>query len=368
MKKILLFTVFLFASLLLEAQNMIQSYVINIENGKVCLDITAPKVKVGDVLSIHEDAGYMVHPVTKRKIKKEGAILADLEIVEVYGEYSVATIYPEEAVKKIKEGMIAEMPELPQGYTGSLANNVEDEEPQVVVPTDADGIVGRYLRAIGLDEKKISNYLPPCYVKGSSSCVTTKGQIYTTRNFYACDWIAKKMHTAHIASKKMYNYVLVLNGNEGWWGFAQGIVGKCKASAVAESWKVFDDKTIFDLAVFNAEKWQRVLGGKRIVKGKQCTGVVFMAIGQTRNKETFYFDDVTGLPVLAEGDGFETNFLEYRTFGDLVLCSKQQAVYFGELAKKSKLKEVTITLQEVCLDCSLDNSLFTKEGAKRAFK
>lgn len=366
MKKILLFTVSLFASLLLEAQNMIQSYVINIENGKVCLDITAPKVKTGDVLSIREDAGYMVHPVTKKKIKKEGAILADLEIVELHGEYSVATIYPEEAAKRIKIGMVAEMPELPQGYTNALPDNGEDEELQMI-PTDADGIVGRYLRAIGLDEEKTSNHFPSFYVKGSASCITTKDKVYTTRDFYACDWAAKKMHIAHIASKKIYNNVSVLNGNEGWWGLAQGMVGKYKASVVAELWKVFNDKTIFDLTVFDAKSWQRALGGKKMIKGKQCTGVVFTAI-KKGNKETFYFDDASGLPVLAERDGSETNFLEYRTFGDLVLCSKQQTIYFGELAKKSRLKEITFTIQEVCFDCPLNDSLFTKEGAKQAFK
>ena len=367
MKKILLFTIFLFASLLSEAQNMIQSYVINIENDKAFLDITSAKIKVGDVLSVHEEAGYMVHPVTKKKIKKEGGILADLEIVEVYGDYSVATIYPEEAVKKIKVGMIAEMPELPQGHTDVLTDNAVDEELQIV-PTDANGIVDRYLRIIGLDEGKTSIPFPPYYIKGSSSYITIKDKIYTTRDFQACDWADKKMHIAHIASKKTYNYVSVLNGNEGWWGFAQGLVGKYKASVVAEAWRIFDDKTVFNLAVFNTKKWQRVLGEKRAIKGKQCTGVIFMAIGQTQDKETYYFDDATGLPVLVEGNGFETKFLEYRTFGDLVLCSRLQTVYFGELAKKSKLKETTMTLQEVCFDCPLDNFLFTKEGAKQAFK
>ena len=69
------------------------------------MDVTSPKVVVGDVLSVYSDAGYIIHPVTKKKIKKEGSIIADLEIIEVNNDYSVATIYPEDAIKKLKLGV-----------------------------------------------------------------------------------------------------------------------------------------------------------------------------------------------------------------------------------------------------------------------
>lgn len=68
----LLFNIYIGVTLLAQAQGVIQSYIISIENGKVYLDITVPKAQVGDVLSVYEKAGYIVHPVTKKKIKKEG--------------------------------------------------------------------------------------------------------------------------------------------------------------------------------------------------------------------------------------------------------------------------------------------------------
>ena len=56
-----------------KAQQVIQGYIISIEDNKVYLDVTSPKVVVGDVLSVYSDAGYIIHPVTKKKIKKEGS-------------------------------------------------------------------------------------------------------------------------------------------------------------------------------------------------------------------------------------------------------------------------------------------------------
>lgn len=373
MEKLLLFVMSLFASVLLEAQDMIQGYIINIENNKVCLDITAPKVKIGDVFSIHEEAGYMVHPVTKKRIKKEGAILADLEIVEVHKEYSIATVYPEEVIEKIKVGMIAVMPELPQGYTDSVLNSLEmqykiENEVQSVTLMDANSIVQRYLKTTALEKINMSNYISPYYFKSSYSNITTKDKIYTSRNFYACDFSAKKIHMAQITSKKNRNFVLAINGDEGWMGFGNGMVIKQKESTIRKIWDEFNDKSALDWDVFNTDKWKRMLGGKRTIRGKLCTGVVFISKGQEQKKNTFYFDDATGLIVYGEREGLQTEFLEYQTFGEFVLCSKKRIVYLGKAAMKSKLKESTVILQEISFDCSLDNSLFTKEGVKQAFK
>jgi len=107
------------------AQDEIKACIIQIENGKIYLDVTAPKTKIGDVLSVRSAAGYMVHPVTKKKIMKEGEILADLEITEIHSEYSVANIYPENAISKLKVGMYASMPEVITTQAETLSNTSE---------------------------------------------------------------------------------------------------------------------------------------------------------------------------------------------------------------------------------------------------
>lgn len=95
-----------------DAQKEIKACIIQLERGRAYLDATAPNAKKGDVFSVRSAAGYMIHPVTKKKIMKEGDILADLEIIEVHSEYSIASIYPENAISKLKVGMYATMPEV----------------------------------------------------------------------------------------------------------------------------------------------------------------------------------------------------------------------------------------------------------------
>lgn len=372
MKFFLLPTMLLCFSVLLKAQNKIESCIINIENGKAYLDITPAKVKVGDVLSIYTDAGYMVHPVTKKKIKKKGEILADLEIVEIHNEYSVATIYPEEAVRKIKVGMIAEMPELPQNYVekAEVAESVEQEyveEELPIVPEDADGIVRRYLRVTGWEKQGAVNLYRPLSFKANIAYTTFKDKSFTSRYSYVRDASQKKLYVASIASQKSRSFVSAINGNEGWVG-CSGIVMKHKGKEASKIWDNFTDMVTSDLEVFDSAKWSFELGGKRIIRGKQCSGVVFIPNVQGKGRKVFYFDDATGLVAYSEDEESQVEFLEYQTFGNLVLCSKKEVTYQTKTAKKNGTKKAIVTLQEICFDCPLDNSLFTKEGVKRAFK
>lgn len=376
MKKFLFFAVSLFASLLLEAQDMIQSYVISIENGKVYMDVTTPKVKVGDVLSIREEAGYMVHPVTKRKIKKEGAILADLEVVEVYGEYSVATIYPEGAVKKIKVGMIAEMPELPQRYADVLQGNsempddVEDEELPVV-PLDADGIVRRYLQVTGLDKWMNRSSFPPFYKKEQLSYTTTKGKGGTSSIYSAFDLSARKLFVRFDSPEDnlflVYSKAYAVNGYEGWFRFKKNKTTEIKSKYLMDIWNNQSD--IFALRIYDTSKWERTLSGKREIRGKVCSGVAFVLKNPEIKKQEItrviqYFDDNTGLISHTENNlGVQSECLSYKQFGDLLLCAQAVATY-----TEGKIKEEVTVLQEVCFDCPLNSSLFSKEGVKQAFK
>lgn len=364
MKKILSLAMFLLATLMTDAQEMIESYVINIEDGKAYLDITAPKAKVGDVLSIREKVEDMVHPKTKKKIKRVGKIIADLEIIEMYEEYSVATIYPPEIISKIEVGMIAEMPELPAGAEKNDATEDVTDEPQTIVPTDAEGIVNRFLQVTNIDRRLIKKEVP-FSVRRSESFTNAKGKLITAQQFYAFDMEARKVYMSQVASKAGYDNLLVINGNEGWFGFYK-TVSKLATKRIKESWENIEYGHVLDLNVFDGSKFQYRLGGKREVRGKQCTGVVFTSFKSSETTKTYYFDDATGLIALVVQGNSDNYYTEYRDFGGMTLCYKQQVIYKGEFAKR--IRERNITLQEVCLDCPLDYSLFTKEGAKRAFK
>lgn len=370
MKKNILFSAILFFSLFLNAQDAVQSYIINIENGKAYLDITSSTIKVGDVLSIREETGYMVHPITKKKIKKEGKILADLEIIEVYDEYSIATIYPEEAINKIKTGMLATMPALPNNYAEeSKKHNQEEQIPTSI--SSADGIVERYLQVTGLNKWINKNILPPFYKKEQLSYTTTKGKKETSNIYSAFDLSSKKLFIKHNIPKDnffiAYSKVFAVNGHEGWARFKKRKTIKLKSKQITNIWSKLSD--IFALQIYDAYKWERKLIGEKIIKGQKSTGVMFTFKGLIGDMKksisiTQYFNDSTGLISYSESSlGMQSESLAYKQFGDLLLSSKTINIY-----AKGKIKQEEIILQEMCFDCPLDNSLFSKEGVKNAFK
>lgn len=79
--------------------------IISIEDGTVNVDLTRAQVKVGDCIEVVESGGYMTHPDTGRRIKKEDRVVGTLEISQTYDEYSVATTQDVSLLTKLKEGM-----------------------------------------------------------------------------------------------------------------------------------------------------------------------------------------------------------------------------------------------------------------------
>lgn len=51
------------------AQHEVKGYIIGLEADKIYLDLTSPKVKVGDKITILSNKEFFVHPVTKQKIE-----------------------------------------------------------------------------------------------------------------------------------------------------------------------------------------------------------------------------------------------------------------------------------------------------------
>lgn len=180
MRKIIILILLAIFIVVAKAQQVIQGYVISIEDNKAYLDVTSPKIAVGNVLSVYSDAGYIIHPVTKKKIKKEGSIIADLEVVEVNNEYSVATIYPEEAVKKLKVGMTAQMPELTAEMKERMAKELEEEQAQEIEIvsnnpenfTTAEQVIQWHLKSTGLD--KMAADPPRSYLTETEVTTTNK--------------------------------------------------------------------------------------------------------------------------------------------------------------------------------------------------
>jgi len=87
------------------AQNS-QGYIINIENGKVYVDLSSPKVKVGDAIGVYVRSGYETDPVTGRRVRKPDELKAELKISSVHQGYSLAYPIGRVSVTTLKAGMM----------------------------------------------------------------------------------------------------------------------------------------------------------------------------------------------------------------------------------------------------------------------
>lgn len=364
MKKTFIIYSFLCLPFLLQGQNLVKSYVISVDDGKVYLDVTIPEVKTGDVFSIYEEAGYMVHPVTKKKIKKEGTIVADLEIVEVFDEYSVATVYPENAISKIKGGMIAEMHELPQEHQKKNISSFDSKVQAIVVPKDADGIVLRYLQATGL-YKWAGKTFPAYYMEKQILSMDKKGKEVPYSSLAIADPAARKSYVKMETSRGnllvTYSYAVVVNGNEGWVKPKKGMLVKLRQKDIQKHWEAFEN--VFDMQCFDTSKWSRKLGETRMEQGQSCTGIEFNSLKNGQFVK-MYFSDETGLILYMETKDVKVNCLQYKRYGDLLLCSNSVKCV---LTERRELQE-SMDLQEFIIDYPVDNIPFSKEMVKNAFE
>lgn len=80
-------------------------FVLEVENGQVYIDLSAPIVQVGDRLTVVKEGGFFIHPVSGEKIKKQDEKIAVLIIKETFDGYSVAVVSPPNAITGIRKGM-----------------------------------------------------------------------------------------------------------------------------------------------------------------------------------------------------------------------------------------------------------------------
>lgn len=325
-------------SVTIKAQQVIQGYIISIEDNKAYLDVTSPKVAVGDVLSVYSDAGYIIHPVTKKKIKKEGSIIADLEVMEVNNEYSVATIYPESAIKRLKVGMTAQMPELTLEMKEVMKKEQEAElvnEVGVVFDnpenfTTAEQVIQWHLKSTGLD--KMAANPPRSYlIETKITTINKKGKtVSVTHITRIVDIPSSRVYTKAdvtliVALKNVeVSSSSVVNNGVGWLK-----EGKKKAKLLDND-KVKDIIGSIDIIKdFTCKGYTCTLCGDLVVDGKSCFELAFS------NNVRSCIDKKTGLLVAKSSVGefkkigilsmkvekslATEKVIDYRQFGDYIL-------------------------------------------------
>lgn len=386
MRQIIIGILFSICFISTKGQGIIQGYIIDIEENKAYLDVTSPKVNVGDVLSVYSDAGYMIHPVSKKKIKKEGSIIADLEVIEVNNEYSVATIYPEEAIKKLKVGMTAQMPELTIEMKEMMAKEQktvseiqeDDIETVPIINTqnfiNAQQVIQWHLKSTNLEKLAINP--PQSYLIEFIETVTNKKgkNKFTMHVTRIVDIPTKRIYTKVESApfKGLSPIVTVVANGIGWVK-----MGKLKAIKIKEK-KIIELVENIDIVkeyIYNTDVIC-TLCGNEIIDGKSCIGIEINHIGRKDNVKSYidketgqlvlkckfdyytHIEDHTHFSVRPKRIQIEEKVTEYGQFGDYLLPSVMQAkLKRGDYRKTEILQFIP--------NYPVNDSYFAKEALSR---
>ena len=231
-------------------------------------------------------------------------------------------------------------------------------------PGDTLDIVKRYMqymRPPGFDPKN-----SPYYLRIKHTLTTTKGKTIELQVYNAWDAKAQKFYSRMESPEKKQCTAMAINGDKGWVNIG-GRTTKCKKQAIAQVWASVNN-TYLNPPVFNPELFRQELGEKRTIGKQKCTGVIFTNKEDSTQTVTYYFDDGTGLAVCSEAPETKVDFLEYKNFGGLLVCTKMHMTYLEGATSKNDIKERIDTVESACIDCILDPELFTHEAVKNAFK
>ena len=91
---------------------------------KVYIDLAAGTVKPGDKVAVYSKEGYFIHPVTKKRLKREPSQVASLEVVKVYTDYSLAKAVPAQSLSKVEVGMSVQCNAMSQSSHSESSSDV----------------------------------------------------------------------------------------------------------------------------------------------------------------------------------------------------------------------------------------------------
>ena len=350
------------------AQNEIKACIVQIEKGKIYLDVTAPKTKIGDVFSVRSAAGYMVHPVTKKKIMKEGEILADLEITEIHSEYSVASIYPENAISNMKVGMVASMPEVLEEVSndvvmGNVKNNGLNTKPVFRTPSD---VIRWHHECTGIGKFMNEN-----------SCALLEEKIITEQNkkgkiestvhstviihpSFQKGYVKTNVKLAAIGRDLEYSLTQVVNGNIGWEKINKGKTKEMKEKRLVQMKEALQSGP----GQYLTNRYTIQLLGHQYIDNKECIGIRIEDMKEGDIIKNFY-DLGSGLLVvsyvtLKGKDEVIQKVKEYHNFNEVMMPAIVETVdKKGRVTIENRIRFIP--------NYSLENISFVAEDTERFF-
>jgi curli biogenesis system outer membrane secretion channel CsgG len=161
MKKIIM-AALLLSSVHLFAQKGNSGVILNIEGSKIYVDVTSQSTKLHDVFNVYSEGGYFIHPVTKKRIKKDQEIIGKLEIVSTHPEYSEAIPIPQQSIKRMQTGMEIKRANNDTGNVATTETTNEDRVALVIAPAQVNDVVnngyfGGYVADVLMEQLMTNN-------------------------------------------------------------------------------------------------------------------------------------------------------------------------------------------------------------------
>lgn len=355
MKKILFLSLFLlgiFSNIL--GQSSTQGYIIAIEGEHIFIDLKAPNVSVGNILSAFANGEYMIHPVTKKKIKKEDELLAQMRILEIQDGYSVATAIPKDAISKLKPGMKVQLSEISEQIDNQITDVIPTSPNNKV--SSADDIIKRYLKVTGLCKLDTKDFAQTYLMKTRLVFNNTKGKTIIREAMTIASPNTKQMY--RLASLEKAQVALIINGVTGWSKvkFSNKLLGSRIVTMKPKD--VNNALTNIDWLSYiscNENVYTYALTETHIRNGITYMGVE-LTDKQNGKKILVYFDEKTGLIAFRKDN--KNNYeeiQEYRKYGDYMLPAVVEST--------TENIKVKIELLQF-MPYSLEGIRFTKEFLK----
>ena len=144
-KSVWLLVALLLVCLYGRSQNATEGYIISIEKDAVYIDLNKTQVAPGDLFDAYRVGGYMTHPVTGKRIRKNDVLIGLLEVGETYAEYSVARPQNPTLIKQLEAGMKivphVQRPATTPERTGNVDTADGDRVPIVIAPAVVNDVV-----------------------------------------------------------------------------------------------------------------------------------------------------------------------------------------------------------------------------------
>jgi curli biogenesis system outer membrane secretion channel CsgG len=131
---------FLFYSIGNHPPDVIQGILLSVEGERIFIDLNQDQVEIGDRLQVIKPDSFFTHAITGEKIPRVDEVIALLEIINVWPDYSEGRVFPSHAINNLEVGLEVSL------MKENRRKGIYDSRKSIaVMPFDVSGCWGGYL-------------------------------------------------------------------------------------------------------------------------------------------------------------------------------------------------------------------------------